>query len=288
MDKIPGNLEQDFQRCSTIANEHYENFSVVSTFIPKPLRPHFCSIYAFCRGVDDIGDELAGDRIAALDSFEAELERCYVGEPTSSMFRALKYTIEMFHIDKEPFMRLIQANRRDQLQTSYQTWDELQDYCGYSANPVGRMVLALFGYQDDVRMSLSDDTCTALQLANHLQDMHRDMLNGRIYIPEMDLVEFGASVADIKAARMSEPLRACLRFEVERTEQLFSQGARLEGMVPRRLSMQLRLYRLGGQAILDALRKQNYDPFRHRPVVSARQKLWIACQTLMVGSQARR
>lgn len=286
--KIPANLESDFALCRRITSSHDENFSVVSRFVPRHIRPHFCSIYAFCRTVDDIGDELDGDRLSALQAFEAELERCYGGQPKTPMFRALMYTIETFGIDQEPFHRLIEANRRDQVVKAYATWAELEDYCRYSADPVGRLVLALFGYQDDRRRELSDDTCTALQVANHLQDMHRDMLNGRIYLPEEDMKRFGTSSYDVTMACITEPLRACIRYEVDRTDALFRQGAELERMVPRRLAMQLRLYRLGGQAVLDALRRQNYDPFISRPIVRSRTKLWIACQTLMLGSQSRR
>lgn len=281
MAAIPERLSADFEVCRTLTLSHYENFSVVSQFVPREIRPHFCSIYAFCRGVDDLGDELEGDRLAALDAFEEELRRCYGGVPQTSAFRALQWTIQQFQLPDEPFLRLIEVNRRDQTQKTYATWDDLRDYCRYSADPVGRLVLGLFGYHDEERIALSDYTCTALQIANHLQDIHRDAQVGRIYIPEEDLHRFGASFDDIWNARMTEGLRACLQFEVDRTAEWFVKGAKLERMVPRRFAMQLRLYRLGGQAILRALRIQNYDPFVRRPVVSNGQKLWIAVRTLL-------
>ncbi|WP_067620276.1 squalene synthase HpnC [Alicyclobacillus acidiphilus] len=281
MREIPERLKPDFEVCKRLTMSHYENFSVVSGFVPRAIRPHFCSIYAFCRGVDDLGDELDGDRLAALDAFEQELRRCYDGQPETPAFRALQFTISQFELPDEPFLRLIQVNRRDQTQKTYATWEDLRDYCRYSADPVGRLVLGLFGYRDEERYALSDYTCTALQIANHLQDIHRDAKAGRIYVPEADLLRFGSSLDDIWNGRMTDGLRACIQFEVDRTAQWFAKGAKLEHMVPRRLSMQLRLYRLGGQAILDALRAQNYDPFIRRPVVSNRQKLWIAFRTLI-------
>lgn len=281
MSPIPNELVLDFAKCQAIAAEHYENFSVVSLFIPRDKRPHFASIYAFCRGVDDIGDEYDGDRLAALDSWEEELRRCYEAVPTKPSFRALQHTIEQYVLPMEPFLRLIEANRRDQTQKIYRTFEDLCDYCRYSANPVGHLVLGLFGYQDETRKALSDYTCTALQIANHLQDLSRDVPNDRFYLPESDLGQFGSSLDEVRQLTLTDGMRSCIQLEVERTEAWFLQGAKLESMVPRRLSMQLKLYRLGGQAILSALKRQQYDSFSLRPTVSGRQKLWIAWQTML-------
>ncbi|TDY51377.1 squalene synthase HpnC [Alicyclobacillus sacchari] len=281
MQSVPVGLRADFEMCARLTASHYENFSVVSLFVPRGLRPHFCSIYAFCRGVDDLGDELEGDRLAALDAYEEELRRAYGGTPQTPVFRALQHTIEVCGLPIEPFLRLIEANRRDQRQATYETWDDLRDYCRYSADPVGRLVLGVFGCCDEERATLSDYTCTALQVANHLQDIHRDLQNGRIYLPKADLESFGASLEDIRAARMTDGVRACIKYEVERTADWFRQGARLEALVPRRLAMQLRLYRLGGEAVLAALHRQNYDPFVRRPVITSGQKLHIAMRTLI-------
>ncbi|GLV13214.1 phytoene synthase [Alicyclobacillus hesperidum] len=285
MQSVPVGLRADFEVCARLTASHYENFSVVSLFVPRELRPHFCSIYAFCRGVDDLGDELKGDRLAALDAYEEELRRAYGGTPQTPVFRALQHTIEACGLPMDPFLRLIEANRRDQRQATYETWDDLRDYCRYSADPVGRLVLGVFGCCDEERAALSDYTCTALQVANHLQDIHRDLKNGRIYVPKADLESFGASLEDIRQARMTDGVRACIKFEVERTAEWFTQGARLERLVPQRLGLQLRLYRLGGEAVLEALRRQDYDPFVRRPVVTSGQKLRIAMRAFMGFAQ---
>ncbi|GMA64634.1 squalene synthase HpnC [Alicyclobacillus fastidiosus] len=280
MSTIPAALESAFADCERLATSHYENFSVLSLFIPRDLRPHFSAIYAYCRGVDDIGDEFSGDRLQALDEWAHQLSLCYTGTPTSPGFRALQYTIHQFDLPREPFDQLIEANRRDQHQSTYASWEDLLDYCRYSANPVGRMVLGLFGYQDDYRQRLSDCTCTALQIANHLQDVSRDVVRGRFYVPLEDLERFGSSLSEYRAGVITAPIRACIRHEVERTWELFHRGEQLEQTVPRRLRLQLRLYRLGGEAILRSLERQNFDPVSRRPVVSTQKKLGIACRAL--------
>ncbi|MCL6631217.1 MAG: squalene synthase HpnC [Alicyclobacillus herbarius] len=269
-------VDTAFSLCRRVVEHHYENFSVVSLFVPARLRPHFCAVYAFCRGVDDLGDEYPGDRLAALYEWERQLRLCYEGRPTHYVFQALQASIEQFALPIEPFLDLIEANRLDQKRLQYQTWEELMEYCRYSANPVGRLVLALFGFTDSVRQELSDQTCTALQVANHLQDLGRDVKKGRIYLPLADMAEFGTEVRDLEANRASEPLRRCIQRQVERTWVMFQTGARLEAMVPYRLRLQLRMYRLGGQAVLHALARQGYDPLSRRPTVSGSQKLSIA------------
>lgn len=285
---IPNEVRADFDACEMLASQHYENFSVISMFIPRDRRPHFASIYAFCRKVDDLGDEYDGDRLAALDAFEVELRRCYESRPETSSFRALQVTIEMCHLPIDPFLRLIEANRRDQTRSVYETFDDLRDYCRYSADPVGQLVLGLFGYQDELRISLSDYTCTALQIANHLQDISRDVPNGRFYLPVADLQRFGATLDDIRELRVTDGVRRCIEFEVQRASEWFAKGAELESMVPRRLAMQLRLYRLGGQAILTALKKQQYDALSLRPTVSRGQKWAIGLQTMLGIGWSRR
>ncbi|MBX5436626.1 MAG: squalene synthase HpnC [Alicyclobacillaceae bacterium] len=283
-------LAEAYRRCAQVAG-HYENFSVVSRFVPRDLRPHFCALYAYCRGVDDVGDEWDGDRLQALDEWERQLRLCYTGEPEELVFLALQDTIRRFDLPIEPFLRLIEANRRDQRVNRYATWEDLRDYCRCSADPVGRLVLALFGYQDEERQRLSDDICTALQLANFLQDVGRDLEMGRVYLPESDLARFGTSIEELqhdhRRGRMNPRLRRCIEFECERAEALFRSGSRLEGMVPLRLSLQLRLYRLGGEAVLRALRRQQFDPFVRRPTVGPAAKAWLACRALLATAEPR-
>ncbi|WP_067847062.1 squalene synthase HpnC [Alicyclobacillus mali (ex Roth et al. 2021)] len=284
MGSVPVELRGDFEVCRRLTRSHYENFSVVSLFVPRHLRPHFYSVYAFCRGVDDLGDEYAGDRMAALDAYEEELRRAFAGEATTPAFRALQFTIDTCNLPMEPFLRLIEANRRDQRKHTYETWEDLRDYCRYSADPVGRLVLGIFGCLDDERARLSDATCTALQVANHMQDIDRDLALDRIYVPRADLEQFGATLDDIRARRATDGVRRCIALEVDRAQALFDEGRRLESLVPPRLARQLKLYRLGGEAILAAIRRQDHNPFAGRPVVSGRQKLRIALSVLAGGA----
>jgi squalene synthase HpnC len=238
------------------------------------------AVYAYCRGVDDLGDEAAGDRLALLDEWEAELRRCYDGTPADPRFVALADTIRRFDMPPEPFLRLVEANRRDQRQARYETFDELLDYCAYSANPVGRLVLRVFGYSDGERATLSDATCTALQLTNFWQDVVRDFAMGRVYLPLQDMADFGVSESDLAARRASRAFRELLRFEVERTRDYFRRGLPLIGSVRGRLRVDLRLFTLGGLAVLDAIERQRYDVLRRRPTVSKTQRVWLGLRAL--------
>ncbi len=282
MGKVSNARRADFLRCRE-ALKHYENFTVVSYFVPRSIRPHFWAIYAFCRGVDDLGDEYVGDRAAALNAFEEELRRAFVGQAQIPEFRALAETIAQFHLPIEDFLALIEANRMDQESERYATFEDLVEYCRHSADPVGHLVLALFGYRDPERTQLSDAISTGLQLANFWQDLDRDLSRGRCYVPQADCTRFAVTDAMLQQRTGNESVRRLLAYEVERAEAWLARGARLESMVPTRLGWQLRLYRLGGEAILKAIRAQDYDPFRGRPEVGRAEKLGIAWHALVSG-----
>ena len=280
MDTLTDEVASDFAHCASVVANHYENFSVLSFFIPKELRPHFSSIYAYCRGVDDLGDEFQGDRLLALDEWESELVKCYEGTPTRPGFLALQATIQRFGLDKADFLALIEANRMDQRVSHYDTFADLRAYCAASADPVGRLVLQLFGYHDPTRRALSDQICTGLQMANFLQDVSVDIPHGRLYLPLEDLQRFGVSEQDLQDTRFDRRFAELMAFEVERTQRFFDEGKRLETMVTGRLSRQLGMYRLGGQAILDEIKRSAYLPFP-RPQVSTLQKGWMAVKLLL-------
>lgn len=280
MQAMAGGAAEDFLVCRRYLR-HYENFHVVSWLVPKDLRPHFWALYAFCRGVDDLGDEHRGDRLKALDAFERELFAAARGEAQEPVFRALGVTIRRFGLPLEEFRKLIDANRIDQRQTTYRTFAELRDYCRHSADPVGRLVLSLFGIRDAHRWQRSDDICTGLQLANFWQDVERDLAMGRVYVPEEDMVRFGVSREDFSGRRRSSRVCQLMEFECGRAQVLFDRGRELERRVPRRLGLQLKLYRLGGQAVLDAIRRQGYDPFAGRPTLSRLRKARIAVAVLL-------
>ncbi len=268
--------------CRRLAESHYENFHVASWFLPKRLRVHFHSIYAYCRISDDLGDEV-GDRdqsLALLDLWGRELDACYRGDARHPVFVALADTIQKCEIPQEPFADLLVAFRQDQTVTRYSTMTELLDYCRYSANPVGRLVLYASGYRDAERFALSDFTCSALQLANFWQDVRLDYAKGRIYLPLEDMRTAQVDEAQIAAGQADEHFRALLAREVAYTRAMFMQGAPLIRAVDRELAVDLDLFTRGGLEILRAIEEQNYDVLSARPVISKSRKLKLLGRAL--------
>ncbi len=266
-ENMPPDVSRAFEICERLARRHYENFPVATRLLPAEFRIHLYSVYAFCRGTDDLGDEADGNRLALLDKWEQQLDTCYRGTSSHPYFIALQSTIEKFEIPAEPFLRLIDANRRDQYVHRYSTFSELLDYCNLSANPVGHIVLYIFGYKDKERQNASDSTCTALQLANFLQDITRDYGKGRVYIPLEDMYRFGVGEDVIESRRMTEGFRHMMRLQVERTRDMFSKGCSLLDMVDGRLKVDLALFTLGGLEILRRIEKQNFDVLVRRPKI---------------------
>ncbi|MCI0342848.1 MAG: squalene synthase HpnC [Planctomycetales bacterium] len=264
-----------------LARDHYENFTVVSWLLPRGLRPHFHALYAYCRTVDDLGDEAPpAERPALLDAFERDLDRAFRGTPAHPVMRALQATLREHSLPEEPLRRLIRANRRDQTTTRYATYTDLLDYCDDSATPVGRLVLALLGHRDAERVRLSDATCTGLQLANFWQDVGGDWGRGRVYIPLEDLARFGYGAEEIARGIVDDRWRALLRFEVARARALFVEGLPLRDLVQGRARLDIALFSRGGLAILDAIEAVGYDVFRRRPTLSRGRKARIALGSL--------
>lgn len=274
-------LAKAYAYCQRLATSHYENFTVASWLLPHALRPHVHAVYAYCRSVDDLGDEAEGDRLALLDDWEAELRRCFDGDAQQPAFVALQETIRRFDIPPEPFLRLIEANRMDQRVNRYRTFTDLQAYCQNSANPVGHLVLYLFGYRDEERQRLSDSTCTALQLTNFWQDVRRDLGKGRIYIPLEEMERFHYSEEDLLAARFDGRLRDLMAFQVRRTRELFRSGLELIPRVRGRLRLDLRLFSLGGLAVLDAIEDIGYDVLNRSLKLSRARKALLALRGLL-------
>ena len=266
--------------CERYAKRRSENFTVVSWVLPRRLRPSMYTVYAFCRFTDDLGDEAAGDRLALLDEWEAELRRAFAGGARHPITLALAETARRAPLEPEPFLRLIEANRLDQRQRRYPTFRDLLRYCEYSANPVGQMVLALFGYTDAERRALSDATCTALQLANHWQDVARDYAVGRLYLPLEDLTRFAVGEEQIPAGRCDANFRALMRFEVDRAEAFFRRGEPLAEMVDPELRVDLQLFSAGGRSVLRAIERQRYDVLSRRPTVGGGHKAWLTLRAL--------
>ena len=277
-------LEEARAYCERLAKSHYENFSVATWFLPAKLRPHFYSIYAYCRISDDLGDEVGNPQqsLALLDEWEEELDACYAGVPRHPVFVALRPTILSCGIPRDPFANLLRAFRQDQTVTRYRTFDDLLGYCLNSANPVGRLVLYACGYSDGERQQLSDFTCTALQLANFWQDVFVDYGKERIYLPLEDLDRFGVQERDIADRRFSPAFRDLMRFEVERAREWFQSGRALISIVDRDLAIDIELFTRGGEEILNCIERQDYDVLRARPSISKPRKL-----ALVAGAAAQ-
>lgn len=268
--------------CRELAESHYENFHVATWFLPKPLIPHFHSVYAYCRVSDDLGDEV-GDRdasLALLDWWGRELDACYEGRARHPVFVALAETIRACSIPKEPFADLLSAFRQDQTVTRYRTMQDVLGYCRFSANPVGRLVLYICGHADEERFRLSDATCSALQLANFWQDVRVDWTKDRVYLPQEDMQRFCVSDRTIAEGIATPEFKALLKHEVDFARSLFEQGLPLIGMVGRELALDLDLFSRGGLAILRAIEEQDYDVLRARPALSKSTKFALVLRAV--------
>ncbi len=275
-----------------LATHHYENFNVVSWLLPRELHQHFYNVYAYCRWSDDLGDEVVDSTRALqlLDAWEDELKLIYAADgpgPSHPVLSALRETIRAKNIPIAPFSDLLRAFRQDQTVKRYATWDAVYDYCVYSANPVGRLVLYLCGYSDAARQNMSDATCTALQLANFWQDVSRDLEKGRIYIPLEALAAHGLTDADIVGKKFDLRYVELMRSLIARTRELFDAGRPLAKTVQPFLRTDLEMFTRGGLAILDAIESSGYNTLQARPSVSKLTQVKLLTQTLAVTAFSR-
>lgn len=282
MPEVTPTLAEAQAWCQQLAESHYENFHVATWFLPRSLRPHFHAIYAYCRVSDDLGDEVGNpaQSLALLDEWGGQLDACYEGRFRHPVFVALAETIRACSIPKEPFADLLTAFRQDQTVLRYRNLHDVLGYCRYSANPVGRLVLYACGEatNGDVKEKFrrSDATCSALQLANFWQDVRADFAKGRVYLPQDDMQQFGATDETIGKGIASAEFRALLRYEVDLTRRMFYEGLPLIGMVGRGLAVDLDLFSRGGLEILNAIEQRGYDVLSARPAISKRTKLTLA------------
>jgi len=279
--------------CKHLATTHYENFHVATFFLPAALRPHFHSVYAFCRTSDDLGDEIADTATATrlLAQWRAMLHECFA-EPELSrhpVFVALQPTIVACSLPIEPFDDLISAFEQDQSHTHHESLESLEAYSRYSANPVGRLVLLVSGYRSEELFQLSDDICTGLQLANFYQDVVEDDARGRRYIPADAMRRFGVTDEQIHERRFDAEFRVMMQFLVDDARARLTRGQRIVSLVDRDLAATLSLFVKGGFAILDAIAAQGYDTLRARPVVTKEAKLRLLGGALLgkVGAMLR-
>lgn len=269
---------------------HYENFTVGSLLLPRRIRPHLFNVYAFCRYADDLADEIAdpAESLARLADFRVGVKAMYTaGQPATSdesgtlILIALQQTVRQFDIPADPFLRLLEAFDQDQRISRYETYDQLLDYCRRSADPAGHLLLYLCGYRDAERQQFSNYTCTGLQLANFWQDAGDDVSRNRIYLPLEDLRRFGVSESDVLERRFSPAFAELMRFEVDRTNELFEKGKGLLPLVNRRVRTDIALFGRGGQATLQAIRDIGYNTLNRRPTVGKWRKIGLLARYLL-------
>jgi squalene synthase HpnC len=291
-----------------------ENFPVAARALSRRDRRHLLAVYGFARLADEIGDELVGDRLAALDWLEQEVQRAYAGHARHPLLRALQGTLAECELPCDPLLRLIESNRVDQRVTRYETWQQLRAYCELSANPVGELVLRVFGLADPERIALSDSVCTALQLVEHLQDIREDIERGRVYLPAEDLARFDCSQEDlasliavgakdgrggeharahrisVRGGRQLEQLRCAIEFECARARDLLRAGEPLVASVPGRPKLALAAFVGGGHAALEAIERRHFDVIDVPPQASrarrARSLMGVLARSRRVERQA--
>jgi squalene synthase HpnC len=271
-------LTAAYEWCGRLARSHYENFTIASWLMPRAMRPHMHAIYAYARIADDFAD--VDKSLVKLDEWESELDAAYAGAPHHPVFVALADTARQFDIPREPFADLLRAFRSDVNFAGFDTIDDLLGYARYSANPVGRLVLYLFGYRDPKCQALSDLVCSGLQLANFWQDVAGDFTNGRVYFPRRDLERFGITPDDLRAARVTPGFIALMKHEIELARDLLVRGAALSRMVDRRLRRDILMFAGGGLAILRAIEKIDYDVLHQRPKLGKFSYLAIGCDAI--------
>jgi hydroxysqualene synthase len=263
---MPLTVEEAFAHCEARVKAHYENFPV-GLFVPRDRQRYVHALYAYARAADDFADEpmYEGVRAEKLDQWEARLHAAYEGRAEDPIFIALRETVRDLGVPKEYLLDLLSAFRQDTVLQRYETWEQLLDYCRRSANPVGRLVLLVFGEGDPRLPPLSDHICTALQLANHWQDLGVDLARGRLYVPRELRDHFGVKEWDLNAGRITPEFRGLMAELLSRTRALFDQGLPLCDLVGRSLRFEMRLTWLGGRRILDRVEAVDYDVFRRRP-----------------------
>ncbi|HUI26117.1 MAG TPA: squalene synthase HpnC [Candidatus Kryptonia bacterium] len=277
-------LDDAYRHCWRIATAHYENFSVGSWLLPKSLRRHMAALYAFARTADDIADEgdaSAADRLVRLRACGEALDDCYRGRARDPIFVALAHTTAEFDLPIDLFRRLLHAFEADVQFAPFETFEHLRDYCRCSADPVGQLVLHLFGYRDAQRQRLADRICTGLQLANFWQDVAVDVRKGRVYFPLEDLRRFGCTAGQIGRGEFTDNFRRLMQFEVDRARGLLTSGLQLGSLVERRLAREVQLFAGGGLAILRAIEGLGYDVLRTRPTLLKRTKIRLIAGALL-------
>ena len=273
----PWTVEKSYAYCEEFVRAHTESYPVASRFVPSELRPHIVALYAFARSADDFADEpeYEGRRAEALDRWESALSRAAHGEADHPVFVALADTMERRELPIPPLEDMLTAFRMDMDVRRYATFQALRGYTARSADPVGRLLLALFGYREPELVRYADEMSTALQLTNFWQDVAADAARDHIYLPAEDMHFFGVTEADVKALKPTPALRDLMRFEVARTRALYDKGRPLLDKLGSDLRMELTLIWLVGTTILDKIEAAHYDVFAQRPAIRRRDQAII-------------
>ncbi len=270
-----------YNKALDFAKSHYENFPVVSFFVPKRLRKHVAIIYWFARSADDIADEGNEEsefRLVNLNEFELKFKQALNGKPGSAYFSALSETITVLNLTPKHFTDLLYAFKQDVVKKRYDNYEELLNYCNHSANPVGRLILELFNVRNKDAYYYSDEICTALQLTNFFQDTKIDFNRGRIYYTQAEMEKYGVTEKVFELNENNLNLQKLVKFNVDRARLLFNDGKKLLELLKGGLKLEVSWTVRGGEAILDKITKSNFYFFKKRPVLSKTDfvKLFIA------------
>jgi len=263
-------VNQEYQNAIEFATSHYENFPVVSFLISKKSKKHVAIIYKFARQADDIADEGSyskEDRLNRLNEYESNLNNAIAGDYKNPFWQTLSKTILDLNLTHTLFNDLLIAFKRDVIKHRYKDFEEITDYCKYSANPIGRLILELHGIFDEKSKKESDSICTALQLTNFYQDLGLDFLKGRLYIPEEEMQNFGITEIDFEKKQINSNFKKLIKLQVERARELFTIGYSLIDQLPLKLAIEIKWTILGGEEILKNIEQLEYDVLSIRPVL---------------------
>ncbi len=277
-------LNLTYSKARELVTSHYENFPVVSFLIPKNLRDDIAIIYWFARTADNIADEGDMDgvkRLKLLDEFEKAFNESVKGKFDCEFSEALASTIKKRNLTIKHFTDLISAFRQDVSKNRYKDFNELHDYCTRSANPVGRLILELFNIRDEKAFAYSDKICTALQLTNFYQDTYRDFAKGRIYYPQNELAKFEISENIFEKRKINDNLRQLVKYNVDRAQSFYDEGKYLFPYLKGRLKLEIKWTVKGGEAILNKIRKNNYNVFNYRPKLEKSDFLRILIKSII-------
>jgi hydroxysqualene synthase len=278
-----GSLAEAYEACLALSRSHYENFPVASRLVPKAKRGAVAAVYAFARIADDFADEPGpgdAERLRRLAGWRARLRACRSEHGGHPVFWALGDAMAKFDLPEDPFDRLITAFEMDVAKSRRETFADLLFYCRHSADPVGELVLRIFGQWTPQRGLWSDALCTGLQLANFWQDVSVDAARGRLYIPLEDLERRGVPPEEAMRGPASAPMKELMAEQVERARGFFLEGRPLCADVSPRLGLELRLVWLGGTGVLDKIRGQGFDVWSRRPRLKAWDWLTFAPRLL--------